>query len=191
MFQALLFPLRWLDAFIQKRFDAVCFFLMRRFGWRKSHIRYSLYALLTTSSAAQYVMGFVWGRRDPISVVYTIMIIALFVSVQNGHRRQDEAAEASPGTMPSTDSDMLKNSAVFKLMLAAALVYFALRFDVPSEAQIKLGWTASQTKFVSAGALGFYLALLLLEYLIRTPMNPPAEKARDAVLGPKPTPSAS
>ncbi len=165
-----------LDTAFQKLFDSVCFFLMRQFGVRKSHIRYALTAGVITSLLVELVVGVAWGDREPGFLMCMILLVAFQLFMQHRDRRNDEASEARPGTV--SQSDNMFGLGFLKGLALSTIVSSALRFDVSSVTQQRLGWSIGQIRFDSFLGISYWVFFLLALYLRRTPTNPPPVRVK-------------
>lgn len=159
------------DAAVQRRFDAACFFLMRRYGIRKSTIRYVLNAVSVIGIAGVAVhlsrIGYV-GAGIAVSVFLLMNLLA-----QHVDRRHDHEAESRvDGT--ASEADRYWISGRSKLLSAANLP--GCIYLIQIKPQHALGFT---------GWMCIVFANLLLAYLAKTPMNPPAERERESSLTPQ------
>ncbi len=178
----LLVPLVWLDTFVQKRFDSICFFLMRRFGIRKSVIRYTFLTTLILATAALLFFGFFWGMRGFSWIFANVVMTAMFAWEQRDSKQEDETAEARPGTLSRADRKTPPFVlGALKVMLLYILLHHLVLIETPSSEQRRLGWSLDQIKFYHLLDMIWGCAFLLKLYLVRTPLNPPPEKAREDV----------
>ncbi len=184
-----------LDAAIQKRFDSICFFLMRRFGVRKSMIRYMLSAVSIICIASSAFLG----AYTTTSLV-VCLILAIYVGIratfallfmQHNAMKEDLLAEGSPGTCSKADA---RADGTFKLFwLGMTCITLGLLLDsipISSFASI-LEVRVREARMMMSGLVAFLITRLALEYLKKTPMNPPAEKAREHVGTAQPAPAKS
>lgn len=163
-----------LDAAVQRRFDSVCFFLMRRFGLRKSTIRYGLHAVAVIGIAA-IAVHFASIGQAALAVVISVFLLLLLI-LQQGTLMLDRDAEGRPGTRSAADAFRYRGRdklyAVITIILAPIIISV-----FPRHALALLG------------LIHFDLAELLLMYLAKTPLNPPAEKVWESAFLPQTAPA--
>ena len=176
-----------IDAAVQRRFDSVCFFLMRRFGVRKSSIRYAIFTLLIVA----VVCGLSTQMRYGVASAPRIFIDGFFILVlllnQHFTARYDREAEAKPGTVSA--ADLQTGAGAWKLGLIVLLVNDLLKFRYPPSKYVGAGLTEGQHVFPTFCDVLIWLSCFLEVYLRKTPLNPPPEKAREPVLAPQPAPA--
>lgn len=185
---ALIAPFIWFDTFVQKRFDSVCFYLMRKFGVRKSSIRYTLFTVMIVGLVAGFSQSAIVTKKyAPYAIIGAIWTL-LMLDMQRSAAHNDRLAERSP-TAKSAE-DRLTGSTVMKTwwIISMAMSTCAILGWVPREI---FGGLADAGPNVLHPIIMCHLlttmAGLALEYLRKTPMNPPAEKARESVLAPQPS----
>ena len=178
-----------LDAAVQRRFDSVCFFLMRRFGVKKSLIRYVLLATIVMAAFAAFAAAFSWGKREPLRFIIDAAFILMYLVDQWRSKRSDEEAEARPCTVSRTDDVPGMIIDAFKIVSAHLLVMGIAGFETPSTEEVRLRWDRSQITFVHSMGLIWWSTFLLTCYLRRTPMNPPPESVRESAFSPRPAPA--
>lgn len=167
-----------IDAAVQRRFDAACFFLMRRFGVRKSAIRYFLNGIYVTGTTGVAVhlarIGYV--GLGVIAALYPLLLLI----AQHVDRHHDHEAETRmDGTASEADRTTLV-SGRNKLMAAANIVVCVCLIRLlPEHALGFMAWLMTAVSH------------LLLAFLARTPMNPPAERERESILTPQTAPAKS
>lgn len=178
-----------LDKGVQKRFDSVCFFLMRHLGVKKSFLRYGLYAVQICG-----ITGFQWVAfrnskylSPGLSLLVAAIVMYSIWTRQARDLRADRQAEEMPGLASNADRE--DGLSVLKLALVALLAYTStLYFWLPSY------WTDQGVtpRVLAPGTTSmmiYGLASLCLEYLVKTPMNPPAEKEKSSVFDLQPAPA--
>ncbi|WKZ29008.1 MAG: hypothetical protein QY323_05805 [Patescibacteria group bacterium] len=164
-----------LDAAVQKRFDSICFFLMRRFGVRKSMIRYAIAALAATALASAFLQLGIWYSHPLLFSVIAALCALTIMIEQAGDLEKDRQAESSIRTGSEADIGAYDSAKV--AWLISGIVTTAAFIDKPASIAVCFGH--------------FFVCALAHEYLKKTPMNPPAEKAREHVGMPQPTPAKS
>lgn len=177
-----------LEAAIQRRFDSVCFFLMRRFGVRKSHIRYVLYALIIGAYGAQLAVRTSFGLTSPIGVFIGGVFILILLLGQHFEARSDRDAEASPGVASGADKSG-NTDGILKSIVYVLAVLDGLEFKYPPSEFTKAGLTDGQHFFPTLCSLVFWISYLAYLYLRKTPLNPPAERQMETILSPQPAPA--
>lgn len=184
--------LRKLDAAIQKRFDSICFSLMRRFGVRKSMIRYALSAvgIACASSAAFY--GVHATSSTIVAVILAILGIRCGLGLlwfQHDVLHEDARVEQSPGTRSRADEYAFGAFKLAWLVLCCAAWCVASGIVSTPLFSRLAAVDDREFRLMSCGVALFWLIRLALEYLKKTPMNPPAEKAREHVGTPQTAPA--
>jgi hypothetical protein len=168
-----------LDAVIQRRFDSIYFFLMRRFGVRKSAIRYALNALAVIAFTGDFVSDMRYGVASALGVFLGGFFILVLLLQQHMDARDDREAEAAPGVASAADRD--PGHGIWKIVIAAFLFTTLLEFRYPPSAYLKAGLNGGEHIFQTICDTVFWLAYLASAYLRKTPMNPPAEKEKTSV----------
>ncbi|MFA5853499.1 MAG: hypothetical protein WC866_00275 [Patescibacteria group bacterium] len=170
------------DAAIQKRFDSVCFFLMLKFGLKKSVIRYRLQCCCTFTffgpSLAMLVQARIYG-----GAAFVLFLLALFAWSDVAQYEEDREAE-SRATSILSGSD-LRQLASATLLMKCALLAVSLWLLVTA---VYVRYKIETMVCMLGLSLACFTSLLLL-YLAKTPMNPPAEKAREHVGTPQTAPA--
>ena len=177
------------DAAVQRRFDSVCFFLMRRFGVRKSSIRYALNALLITAFGGGLMMEMRYGIASPFGIFIGSLFILLLLIAQHFGVRDDREAEAKPGTASVADRNA--RGGLWKAIAFLFLLMTLPEFRYPPAAYQKAGLTGNEHVFPTLCDTIFWLAYLAWMYLQKTPMNPPPEKVVESVGAPQTAPAKS
>jgi len=163
---------------------------MRKFGVRKSMIRYTLLTAIILDMICSFFLEFSWGMRSYVWFIGNVLLIFMFALDQHFSKKFDEAAEAKPGTASRADNVPFTGLlGVFKILGAFEIISNFLILDYVTIEQSKLGWTVGQAKFDRLMSLIWWFVMLLFFYLKRTPMNPPAEKVRESVIAPTPAPA--
>jgi hypothetical protein len=188
MSRKLLLPFAWFDAFVQKRFDSLCFFLMRRFGVRKSSIRYVLYGVVICAYAGDLFIKASYGLLSPFSAFIGAFFILILLLSQAGEARLDREAEAKPGMASKADRSSGSLAKVACYLFGA---FEALHFKWPPSEYVDAGLTHGEHLFPTVCSMAFWIAYLAYLYLRKTPMNPPPEKVTETVGTPQPAPVGS
>lgn len=175
-----------LDAFIQKRFDSVCFFLMRRFGVRKSSIRYALNSLIIGAYVGDLGGRMRYGLASPAHVILGGIFVLIMLLGQHFEAKQDREAESRPGVASKSDQ---YPSGISKAIAGFFLALECLAFGSVPEDFVKANLVDGQHYFPAVCSILFWIAFLSYLYLRKTPMNPPAEKVRESILAPQPAPA--
>ena len=177
------------DAAIQAVFDRFVFFLMRKFGWPKSIIRYALNAVTILSVVCTaYCDWHVPSWRS--NAVVNLLIVAFVLAQQRVQMSQDLQAEKR-GMLSLTDAE-----ASGKLgQLTKILFWFFLIYDLLRVAGIMSPMTGSAEELpvLAAWARRESVVSALLDasiiglvYLARTPRTPPPVEQRVTELVPVP-----
>jgi len=179
-------PFLWFDAFVQKRFDSICFFVMRRFGVRKSAIRYAINTVFVLAVAGGLVARTALGITTPFDWFVGGVFLLLLLIAQRIEVNWDREAEAKPGT--ASQADRGGRSSIGK-----PIGYFFLFVDLLTirylpEEYANRGLTADQLLFPNFCQIALWLSYLAWLYLRRTPMNPPPEKVTETVGTSQPSP---
>ncbi|MFA5853501.1 MAG: hypothetical protein WC866_00285 [Patescibacteria group bacterium] len=162
-----------LDAAVQKRFDSICFFFMRRFGVRKSMIRYALAAVAAVTLASALVQLGMWYGHPLIFGIIAAFSALVIVVEQTNNLGKDHEAEGSIQTASVAD---IGTDGVAKIACTIiGIVTVTALMDKPASISLCIGH--------------FFICTLAHEYLKKTPMNPPAEKAREHVGTPQTAPA--
>lgn len=190
MFRALLAPLLFLDRFVQRRFDSTCFFLMRRYGVRKSMIRYALNALFITTLVVRTLSRASYGLLTTADIVFYPILVLVLLLIQRYEVAQDRAAESRPGTASKVDryQELLW---VWKGVGLSSIIDNVHALSHAPAEFLKAGLVDGQHRFSSWVSVVLWTTFLLLQYLYRTPMNPPPEKEAERSVMPKPAPAES
>mgnify|MGYP001578287394 CR=1 FL=1 len=170
-----------IDAVAQLRFDSVCFFLMRRFGLRKPAIRAALYLLHIVGVVVATFHFAVASRLFLASVCLGFAFVWMAVYDFYLDLRHDHAAEEA-GAQSLADCACrvhggIKLALIGLLALTAALLIERDTIDGVMALQGNPHSDAGRKFFLGIAMLS--TASLALQYLGRTPMTPPAEKARE------------
>lgn len=179
-------PFIWLDSFIQKRFDSVCFFLMRRFGTRKSSIRYAVNALIIGAGIGHLAGLMRYELASPVHIFIGGLFIFAMLIYQLLAVKSDQQAESHPGTTHQNNNESL---GFLKFIMWFFFIYDPLTFRATPQIFIKANLTNGQHYFTATCSILVYAGFLVQLYLRKTPMNPPAEKARESVLNRQPAPA--
>jgi len=172
--KSLVAALSRLDAAVQRRFDSACFFLMRRFGTRKSTMRYGLKAMFIIGMSGMAVDSA--RKGDPLIAALLTVILLVLLHLQHLTQRSDHAAEeSSDGTVQPADPPY---SGFDKLFASSGIVFASVATPLRPDLALTL-----------IGCVMASLAYLLMTYLAKTPMNPPAERARESALSPQTAPA--
>ncbi len=158
-----------LDAAIQRRFDSVCFFLMSRFGVRKSTLRYMFVALVVVGLAAVTVDLI---RNDHVLLAFFFGIYLIFLLIAQhllwllDCKAESGDARAAALTNGGGGSDTRRNRRKLTTVILLVLAFIA---------------SSDAYTLTLMGARVFLIGRLLLLYISKTPMNPPAEKAEERI----------
>lgn len=171
-----------IDAAIQRRFDSACFFLMRRFGWRKSVMKFALFGLAVASLLAYAFLAPRLGPAMSFASTGAANGACFLLVCQALSWRCDRQAESSVSARSRADLDH-PVFGLLKLLFAAAAVVALLGYaDVPAAANF-LGVPEGILGLMTACEVATCLSQLAILYLLRTPMNPPPEKERAPLFG--------
>jgi len=177
-----------LDTFVQEKFDSCIFFLMRRFGWTKSTIRYMLWAIIILSvmigtGCAFVSEGHKWSGRATFNIVY----LAILIFIQWGDRMYDQEAEEDGGPSFADHIGRSHNffKVVFSLILVSATVFLAIAWLFPATLNVKQGSISCMRADITANWV-FGMSNLAVFFLAKTPPTAPPIKERLTVLVPAP-----
>jgi hypothetical protein len=181
-----------LDTAIQKRFDSACFFLMRNFGTKKSTIRYGLSAIgvlswgfsiffsVQATSSAWVGFFLMWYG---IRTVFTLLLLQYDAS------RKDAIAEHSQEAHSRADSEAHGAFKLIWVVLSVTAWMIASGVLVTPTFNRLVSMEAWEVRRACSSLAVFLVIRLTLEYLKKTPMNPPAKKAREHVGTPQTAPA--
>lgn len=177
------------DAAVQRRFDSACFFLMRRFGIRKSSIRYATNALIIAAFACGLAAEMRYGVASAFSIFVGSISIVIMLLAQHFAAHDDREAEARPGTVPVMDRK--PDRGAWKLIAVIFLILTFPEFLYVPPKYAKVGLSEGQHLFPAFCDVLFWLSYLGWMYLQKTPMNPPPEEAREPASEPQTAPVES
>lgn len=180
------------DAALQKAFDSSCFFLMRHFGTKKSTIRYGLstigvlawgfsifFSVQATSSAW---VGF-------FLMYYGIRTVLTLLLLQYDASQKDAVAEHSQEARSRADSDVHGAFKLIWIVLSVTAWMIASGVLMTPTFNRLMSMEAWEVRRACSSLVIFLAIRLALEYLKKTPMNPPAEKAREHIRTPQAAPA--
>jgi hypothetical protein len=177
-----------LDAAVQRRFNSACFFLMSRFGVRKPMIRYALFALII---GCNFSFMFEETRLNVISTAswwtcgfnVVCMTLLQYLSLRDDRRTEKE------GLSNEIERRLFFLLPSLKILGVLSLIQQLIVLKYPPKKYIAAGLTSGEHLFPTVAMILLGASLLAIFYLAKTPMNPPAEKAREHVGTPQPTPA--
>jgi len=179
------------DETIQREFDSVIFFLMRHCGWRKSIIRYAVWALMAlTTLVILYARWLIHKRTPHWSMVGDLFFLPIVFWIQRQYYQHDLAAEKR-GVMSIADARFLVALSRLKIFCWCVFVFFVESVIVGSMFPDKKEPFLVHVVIVKDVGNAFtYLLYLVLLYLAKTPNTPPPreEKARGLVPATQPVP---
>lgn len=168
-----------LDRAVQKRFDSVCFFLMRRFGLRKSVIRLSLFIGAIAFSLVGLLASAASGFLPPIALFGHLANVLWPAFPMILSWRADRLAESSSAVRSRADLVMPALIGTLKLLFAGLAVWSLIRLQaITCLPALETAPDLRMLRISPLAELLFCLAVLALLYLLRTPMNPPPEKEK-------------
>lgn len=171
-----------LDKAVQRRFDSVCFFLMSRFGVRKSMIRYFISAVVIVSAGERLLRYALTSTTLSFGrILIEGWMVLVMLRLQRKHFVQDNQAEQRPGTVSLTDIEM-------KILVWVTQIMKLLCAAVISLSLVAMYFLSSLRNANVVSTMITNLGMLAHFYLIRTPMQPPParEKSPHAALQPSP-----
>jgi hypothetical protein len=175
------------DDLVQKAFDAFIFFLMRRFGWKKSFIRYALNALQILTVAGTAMCNWqvaAWRSVMPFSIFIVVMLIFFQKSEYDRDRRAEERGMVSANDRVAGVIGPFKF--IFWIFLVMDVLYLTRVLDYRSALAIKVT-SEEEWRWVDMKkwwSSGFDLFILASYYLLRTPNVPPPLEEKAPVLVP-------
>ncbi len=160
--EKLVVPFKWIDTKIQVGVDTIVFFLMRRFGVRKSFLRYTLFSLVILSFVSQAFDilrsgGYLW-------VLPFFLLLPTYFLVQKRNLENDRLAEDRGMAYSGVDLKYSSILAPFKILFVVLLF---------NEVLICLVRGVSFSN-VESGI--FELSMILNFYLAKTPNTPPPQE---------------
>ncbi|MEY4722986.1 MAG: hypothetical protein RLZZ324_499 [Candidatus Parcubacteria bacterium] len=172
--QALIAFLWSIDAVTQRIVDSVAFFLMRRFGVRKSFILYGIGIMIVFSHLCLAVAR-PPGTEGMFMRVINIAFACWWFLIIHDLRRKEQLAEDA-GMLSPMASDQAKAF----LGLGKLLFFFFLAKDIMDWAYPHLG--RGETPRIHTTIATFHMmlqaSLILSLYLFRTPSTPPPAKKK-------------
>lgn len=171
-----------LDAAIQRRFNSVCFFLMLKFGARKSSLKYILFTIFSLGFGAIAVMRTNEASTLPLKIIggsLGAIIFGILLLLQHLGYREDRHVEHAL-KFRSVSDEILAEFGWYKLVCLGGLLLHALWFPEPFTGRAGSLWCFREIWLFSP---------LPLLYIAKTPMNPPAEKAREHAGTPQTAPA--
>jgi hypothetical protein len=179
--------LLFIDAAIQRRFDAFIFFLMRRFGWQKSIIRYALWAIVIVCILVDILC--IWitrGHKLRWSMVTDGLWLVWIFSIQRTSYQHDRTAEEK-GVRSLTDARPPLLLLACKLLICIFFVWWlqltALLWILTKKIDPHIVFVLKVKDLETVVCVMAFLALI---YLVRTPPTAPPEKEKTRVLIPLP-----
>ena len=179
--------LLFLDAAIQRRFDAFIFILMRRFGWQKSIIRYALWGFMVIVLLIHvYCKWIIGGHKLQWGLIYDGLWILPFTFYQRRDYQYDRASEG--GIARSfADVRLLQALQTGKLLICMCLILYANFVGVCwLSSKERNPYIAFVEKVDDVSFTFFLLIMLAILYLVRTPPAAPPEKEKAGSLVPAP-----
>ena len=176
-----------IDAAIQRRFDAFIFFLMRRFGWQKSIIRYALWGVILLCALIDiYCQWIKAGCKLQWKLVWDGLWILPMIFLQWRDHKYDRAAEEK-GMRSLADAHPLGMIRVIKALIFFCTVQWVqitgLCWLLPRKGSPYMVFIS---KVNDISITVFLLSYLSLLYLACTPPTAPPEKEKAGVLVPAP-----